>query len=138
MKTLVVVLSVVFSSFAFAKSCVQPALGKTVCQADLVYFSLNNESILRGEVIALESSGSRILVRNQSSRSLSQVSLGDLFLTKGCIGEICVGSHVYLGTKLIAGATVLAINSSRNLAIIKSQKEQQRMVVSTKDLLIAH
>jgi hypothetical protein len=72
------------------------------------------------KVQAINASQGRATIKSVYSGSVYTVSISDLYLTRGCIYNICAGSKVYKGSEYTQGATVLALNSNLQKVVIKS------------------
>lgn len=62
----------------------------------------------------------RATVRSINAGTVSSESISDLYLTRGCIYNLCVGKKVFKGSYYSKGATVEAINTTLQKAVVRS------------------
>jgi hypothetical protein len=110
---------------------VQQALkstGPVVIDPGPVYVDLQvGELIYKGveysqgaKVQAINQMQGRATVKSVASGNTFSELISELYLTRGCIYNLCVGKKVFKGAEYSQGATVLAINANLQKAIVKS------------------
>jgi hypothetical protein len=88
------------------------------CVNDLVYKGTDYSQ--GATIIAIHPSTGQVVARSNYNANLGVESVSDLYLTRGCIGKLCVDGLVYKGTDYSQGATIVAIQPNVNQVIVRS------------------
>jgi len=103
-----------------------------VCAGETVY---KGTSYSQGAIVVAENPYyQQVTVRSNVSGNLAVENVMDLDLTKGCLGQVCVGQKIMKGTSYSQGATVVAINYSRQSVTVRSVVSGNLAIESLYDL----
>jgi hypothetical protein len=97
---------------------VNPPVYGSLQVGDLVY--KGTEYSQGAKVQGINQAQGRATIKSVYSGSVYTESISELYLTRGCIYNVCVGSKVYKGSEYSQGAMVLAINTNKGSVVIKS------------------
>lgn len=114
MKTLILSLCVVFSSSALA--CLSLEGRASVCPGDLVYTNYFNKG---ARVKAVNPRSGQVLLESTVTRATGVVIPAELYVSKGCLEDVCVGDGVYT-EYFKRGAKVLGLKPSTYEVMVKS------------------
>ncbi len=97
---------------------INPPVYGSLQVGDLVY--KGTEYSQGAKVQGINQAQGRATIKSVYSGNIFTESISDLYLTRGCIYNVCVGSKVYKGSEYSQGAVVLAVNTTLQKAVIKS------------------
>ncbi len=103
-----------------------------VCSGETVY---KGSSYSQGAIVVAENPYyQQVTVRSNASGNLTVENVADLDLVKGCFGQVCVGQKVMKGQSYTQGATVMAINYTRQTITVRSVASGNLAVENAYDL----
>jgi hypothetical protein len=90
------------------------------------------------KIQAINQMQGRAAVKSVVTGNIFSESISELFLTRGCIYNLCVGKKVFKGSEYSQGAIVLAINVNKQQAVVKSVVTGNIFVENTSSLDVAN
>ena len=116
MKSFIAILTVFLAQQSFA--CIDYASQVKICPGETVYKGSSYSS--GATILGVNQFKNTVTVRSNYSGNNNTENVTDLYITRGCIGHVCVGNVVYKGSSYSSGATVLAINPHQGTVTVKS------------------
>ncbi|MBC7458957.1 MAG: hypothetical protein H7235_11800 [Bdellovibrionaceae bacterium] len=90
------------------------------------------------KVQAINQIQGRASIKSVVSGNVFSESISELFLTRGCIYNLCVGKKVFKGSEYSQGAMVVGINASKQQAVVKSVVSGNLFVEDAANLDVAN
>lgn len=116
MKSFIAILTVFLAQQSFA--CIDYASQVKICPGETVYKGSSYSS--GATILGVNQFKNTVTVRSNYSGNNNTENVTDLYITRGCIGHVCVGNVVYKGSSYSSGATVIAINYQNRTVTVKS------------------
>lgn len=103
-----------------------------VCTDDTIYMGDRFSSGAR--VLGVNLFQRTLTVQSKRNFELAKIRIEEAHLTKGCIGDVCVGDIVYKGDLFSSGANVIAINELNRSATVQSRRNFNLSLEKIRDL----
>lgn len=114
-----------------AKGCV-----RDVCVGDVVY--KGSEYTLGAKVLAVSRISRTAAISSIKSGALFLEDALQLYTSKGCISDVCVGDVVFKGSEYSLGARVVGLNTELNKATVMSIRSNALFAEDILSLTVRH